>query len=133
MNKSAGWAVLALILVFGGCADKKSEASTSQANPPAQEQASQPEPAPQATPPVQPGPEQSPALAEPARPEVVAQLAKLEPSPAAAPPAPAPQPKAELPRPPEAKPASMEVATPDGDVSPGDPGRAASACRRRIE
>lgn len=27
MNKSAGWAVLALILVFGVCADAKSEAS----------------------------------------------------------------------------------------------------------
>lgn len=59
MNKSAGWAVLSLILVFG-CAEKKSEASTSQANPPPQEQPSQP-------------------LAEPARPEAVAQLAQTTP------------------------------------------------------
>lgn len=83
MNKSAGWAVLSLILVFGGCAEKKSEASTSQANPAAQEQPSQHEPAPQATPPVQPSLEQSPALAEPARSEAVAQLGNPEPSPAA--------------------------------------------------
>jgi len=111
MNKSTGWAILSLILVFG-CAEKNSEASTSQANPPAQEQPSQPGPASQATPPVQPSPEQAPAIAEPAQPEAVAQLGKQEPSPAAAPPISAPQPKAEPPRPPEAKPTSMEVPTP---------------------
>ena len=69
MNKSAGWAVLSLILVFGGYADQKSEASTSQANPPVQEQRSQPEPGPQATPPAPtsqatPAAPQAPAVAE---------------------------------------------------------------------
>ena len=118
MNKSTGWAVLSLILVFGGCAEKKSETSASQANPPAQEQPAIPEPAPQAAQPVQPSPDQSPASAEPARAEAVAQLGQQEPSPAAAPPIPAPQPKAEPPRPPEAKPTAIEVPMPTETAKP---------------
>ncbi len=89
MNRLAGWAVLLLVLVFGGCAERKSQGTASQAAPPAQEQPAPSEPAPQVVPPVEPGPEPSPALAEPA-----------------------PRPKAEPTPPPEAKPIAEAVPTP---------------------
>jgi len=108
MNRPAGWVVLSLafVLVLGGCSEKKSDKSASQASPPAQEQPSKPESATQAALPVGPSPEQSPARIEPARPEAVAQLEKQEPSPAAAPPTPAPQPISAAPPTPALQPTS---------------------------
>lgn len=120
MDRPTGWAVLslALVLVLGGCAEKKSGESGSQASPPAQEQPPKAEPASQAVPAVQPSPDKSPASAEPARPAAVAQLGEQVLSPAAAPPTPAPQLTAEPPRPPEAKPTAAEAQVPTETAKP---------------
>ena len=115
INRPAGWVALsfALVLVLGGCSEKKSEAGASQESPAAQEQASIPEPAPQAAPPTGSSPEEAPARAELAAPEAAAQLEHPESSPAAAAPtSPALQAKAEPPRPDEAMPTPKVEAPP---------------------
>lgn len=112
MNRQTGWTALLLVLMFGGCADKKAEAGAGPASPPAQEQTAQSEPALQAALPAGTGPEQSSARVEPVATESVTQTLPGESAPAAAPPAPAPQPKAAPPRPAETKPAPVVEPTP---------------------
>lgn len=96
MKQPAGWVVLALVFVLGGCSEQKSVEDAAQASPPAQHQAAEPAPATEAT--------------APAPTEAVPQTATEEPAAAAA--APAPQPKAEALRPAEAKTAPVAAQTP---------------------
>jgi hypothetical protein len=106
MNRLTGWVALSLALVpvLGGCSGKQSSETASQAGPPAEEQAIQPEPAVQDVP--------------VAGPETVAQPGTQEPSAAAAPPVPAPQPKAETPRAPETQAIAKAEPTPPVAAQP---------------
>jgi hypothetical protein len=110
MNRSSGWAVLSLALVLGGCSGQEPAENAAPASPPAQQQAAEPAPAPEA--------------GAPAAPEGVPQAVTPEPAPTAAAPAATPQPQAEAPRPVEAK-TAPPAALPTPAVQPAQAVQAA--------
>lgn len=120
----AGWAIvlLAFLVVFSGCTEKKSEESASKTSAPTQAQPSEstpgPQPPPSATPDARPNPEQpAPARSAPAPKEAVPQRAKKEPAPVTPPPAVVPEAKAEPARPQEPKLAPTSQSPPPKPVA----------------
>ena len=121
----AGWAIVlvAFLVVFAGCTEKKSEESASKTSAPPQAQPSEsargPEPTPSPTPDARPNPEQpAPPRSVPVPTEAVPQRAKKEPAPVTPPPVVVPEAKPEPARPPEPKPAPATPSTPPKPVVP---------------
>ena len=114
-------ALLALLVVFAGCTEKKSAESASTTSAPPQAQAAEPTRAPQAAAPAAPEARPTPAQPVPARSApapnpALPQSAKKEPPPVTPAPVVVPEPKAEPARPPEPKPAPTVESTPQKPV-----------------
>ncbi len=122
----AGWAIVLLLVVFAGCAGKKSEESASKTSAPPQAQPAEsargPEQTPSPTPAAAPRPEQPPPTrSAPVPTQAVPQRATKEPAPVTPPPAVVPGAKVEPTRSEEPKPAPTSPSTPQKPEKPVAP------------